>query len=58
MLCSFSYIFHFIGDKIAVDNFKDEITPSLKADYRLKFYQDVATNSVREKEKTTVQNIV
>ena len=30
VLCSLSSEFHFIGDKIAADNFKDEITPLAK----------------------------
>ena len=40
-----------IGDKISADHFKDEIAPSLKANNRLKFDQDVALNHVREKGK-------
>ena len=47
-----SYKFYFIGDKNAVDYFKEEITPSLKANYMLKFAQDVALNNIREKEKS------
>ena len=37
---------------IAADYFKYEITPSLKANGRLKFDQDVAFNWVREKRIT------
>ena len=44
--------FYFIGDKIDADCYKDEITPSLKTNGRLKFSQDVETNHVREKGKT------
>ena len=51
MLCSFSYAFFFIGDKITADRFKDEITPSLRANYRLKFAQDVALNHAVGKRK-------
>ena len=46
-----SSTFYFISDKIAADNFKDGMTPSLKANYGLKFAQDVALNRVREKVK-------
>ena len=45
------YEFYFIGDKIAADNFKYEITPSLKANARLKFYQDATLNCAIYKEK-------
>ena len=51
MFCLFSSELFFIGDKIAANNFKDEITPSLKSNDRLKFAQDVALNSVRYKVK-------
>ena len=51
MLCSLSSEFYFIGDKSYVDNLKDEITPSLQANDRLKFSQNVALNHVREKIK-------
>ena len=51
MLYSLSSIFFFIGDKISADSLKDEITPSLKANDRLKFDQDVAFNCVIEKGK-------
>ena len=43
--------FYFIGDKIDADCYKDEITPSLKTNGRLKFSQDVAMNRIREKVK-------
>ena len=43
--------FYFIGDKIAADCFKDEITPSLKSNDRLKFSQDVLLNHVIDKVK-------
>ena len=43
--------FYFIDDKIATDNFEDEITPSLKENDRIKFDQDVAMNLLREKRK-------
>ena len=49
--CSFSSAFYFIGDKIDADCFKDEITPLIKANYRLKFAQNVALNNWREKGK-------
>ena len=49
MLCSLSYSFYFVGDKIDDDCFKDEITPSLKSNDRLKFFQDVAMNHLRYK---------
>ena len=45
MFCSF------IGDKIASGHFKDEITPSLKADDKIKCFQGVALNRVRNKGK-------
>ena len=48
VFCSLSSAFYFIGDKIAADNFIREITPSLKAEDRLKFSQDVALNHVRD----------
>ena len=48
---SLSSEFYFIGNKIAADCFKDEITPSLKANDRLKFAQDMALNNVIEKGK-------
>ena len=51
VLSSFLSELFFIGDKIAVDCLKDEITPSLKSNERLKFAQDVALNNVREKVK-------
>ena len=51
MFCSFSASLLSIGDKIAADHFKYEITPSLKANYWLKFSQDVALNVVTEKGK-------
>ena len=41
VLCSFSSAFYFIGDKMAADSFKYEITPLLKAKNRLKFDQYV-----------------
>ena len=50
MFCSLLYAFHFVGDKIASDSFKDETTPLLKSNYRLKFTQDVAMNNVKEME--------
>ena len=46
-----SSTFLFDGDKIAAGSFKDEITPLLKANDRLKFAQYVAMNHVREKIK-------
>ena len=48
---SFSSEFYFIGDKIDVDNYNDQITPSLKKNYRLKFTQGVALTCVRKKGK-------
>ena len=47
MLCLLSSTVLFVGDKIAADNFRNEITPLLKASYRLKFAQDVTLNNVR-----------
>ena len=49
VLFSLSYYFNFFGGKISAGCFKDEITPSLKSNNRLKFYQDVAMNRAREK---------
>ena len=51
MFYSFSSAFFFIGDKIAADNLKDEITTSIKANNRLKCDQDVSLHSVRDKGK-------
>ena len=51
MLCSLSYEVYCIGDKIAPYRFKDEITRLLKANYGLKFDEDVALNHIREKVK-------
>ena len=51
MLFSLSYAFYFVGNKTAADRFKDEITPLIKSNRRLKFAQDVAMNHVREKGK-------
>ena len=48
---SFLYSFFFIGNKFSADRFKDGITPSLKANDRLTFSQDVALNYVRDKGK-------
>ena len=42
---------YFDGDKIDADYFKDEIIPSLKANGRLKIYQHVEMNYVRDKGK-------
>ena len=52
VLFSLSTVFDLIGDKISVDCFKDAITPSLKANVRIKFAQDMAMNHVREKLKS------
>ena len=41
LFCSLSFVFYFVGDKILSNRFKDEINPSLKANKRLKFAQDV-----------------
>ena len=49
MFCLFGSSLYFIGDKISADCFKNEISPLLKANYRLKFYQDVALVHVRKK---------
>ena len=51
MFCALSYKFIFIGDKISANILKYEITPSLKANGRLRFAQNVALNRVREKGK-------
>ena len=51
MFLSLSYVFFLVVDKIAADCFKDEISPSLKANNGLKFAQDVAFNCVRRKGK-------
>ena len=51
MFFSISSIFFFIVNKISADNFKNEITPSLKANNGLKLDQYVALNRVREKGK-------
>ena len=58
VFCSFSYSFYFIGDKRFAGYFKDEIRPSLKANDRLKFSQDVALDHVREKGKTTMNTLI
>ena len=41
----------FAGDRISAGTFKDAIIPPLKANYRLKFDQDIAMNHAREKGK-------
>ena len=46
VLCSLSSTFYFIGDKIYADHFKDEITPSLRANESPKISQYVAMNRV------------
>ena len=51
VICSFLCELLFIGDKIADDSFKDEITTSLKVNDGLKFDQNVALAHVREKGK-------
>ena len=51
VFCSLSSALFFIGDNIFADHFKEEITPSLKANNRLTFSQDVAFNHVSEKGK-------
>ena len=38
----------FVGYKMSSNNFKDEITPLLKANNSLNFYQYVKMNHVRE----------
>ena len=43
--------FYFVGGKISDGIFKDENTPSLKSNDRLKFSQDVALNRVGGKWK-------
>ena len=43
--------FYFVGDIISAYCFKYEITPSVKANDRLKFDKDVAFNRVGEKLK-------
>ena len=40
--------FYLIGDEIYADNFKDEITTSLKANNRIKFSLDVELHNVIE----------
>ena len=48
LVCSVHFHFIFIyGDKIPADHFKDEITPSIKSNFRIKFSQDVEMNHVR-----------
>ena len=51
MFCSLSSVFYFIGDKIDVDHFKDEITPSLEVNDGFNFSQNVAFDHVRDKSK-------
>ena len=51
MFCSFSWAFFFVGDKVSIDHFKDEIITSLKSNNRLKFSQDVAINHLIDKGK-------
>ena len=51
VFCSLLDSSYFIGDNISADFKKDEITPLLKANDRLKFDQDVAFYCVIEKGK-------
>ena len=51
VLCPLSPTFYFIGDKISAQNFKDEISPSLKTNDWLKISQDVALNNAGENRK-------
>ena len=51
VFCSLLFVFYFIGNKIAIYHFKDEIKPLLKSNDRLKFAQDVVVDSVQEKVK-------
>ena len=51
MFYSLSSAFYFFGDKIFADNLKDEIRPSLNLNNRLRIYQYVAMNRVRENGK-------
>ena len=37
VLCSFSWSFLFVGDKVAADNFKGEIITWIKTKYRVQF---------------------
>ena len=49
--CSFSSEIFFVVDKVAVDCFKDDIILSHKEKYKIKLYQDVTLNHMREKGK-------
>ena len=51
MLCSLSSVFYLIANKLSARCLKDDITPSLRANNRLKFALDVALNHVGKKEK-------
>ena len=51
VFCLLLSVFFIVGDKIAADHIKDEIIPSLKVNFRLKFSQYMVMNHVREKEK-------
>ena len=52
MFCLLSSAFLFFGDKVSACRFKDEIIPSLKANYRLKSDRDVEKNHLIDKGKT------
>ena len=49
MLFQFPSEYFFVGNKVAADHLKEPILTSLKARYRLKFAQDVASNHVIDK---------
>ena len=51
LFCSFSSTFLFVGEKLALDSFKDGIIPRIKINYRIKFFISVTLNSLRDKEK-------
>ena len=57
VFCSLLSEFFFVGDKIAANHFKDAIIPSLKANDRPKFSQDVEMNHAKEKVKTQCKNL-
>ena len=50
MLCSLPSTFYYIGDKIATDSFKDEITPWLKGNDSFNFSRGGIESCKREGE--------
>ena len=52
MFYSLTSDFPFVDEKVAADSFNDEILLSLKYKDRIKCYQNVIMNNVKEKGKT------